>query len=244
MLTPQRWRVFPNRTAALLVLSGAIIPALIAATLDETTNRATVANPGTTTTTTTATLQGTTAKLQTLSTDPVHSCALFRVRHMGAGYFWGRFNGVTGTVTQDGETSLAMDISISIESVDSGNDQLDAHLKSPDFFNGVEFPSMTFKSAASLYKGNGVFEVTGALTIKTVSKQITVSVESFGGSDFGRGFKSGYETAFTIKRSEFGVDYGVEKGVLGDEVRVVVAIEAGAPAQDRAPAATPKGQAK
>ncbi len=164
-----------------------------------------------------------------LTIDPVHSCALFRVRHMGAGYFWGRFNSVTGTVTPDGEQSLILDVAVAIDSVDSGNDQLDAHLKSPDFFNGVEFPSMTFKSSASVSKGNGAFEVSGTLTIRNVSKEITVPVESFGGVDGPRGFKAGYEATFTIKRSEFGVSYGVEQGALGDDVRVIVGIEAGEP---------------
>ncbi len=186
-----------------------------------------------TATTTTAAL-ATVPAPRTLTIDPVHSCALFRVRHMGAGYFWGRFNEVTGTVTQEGEQALALDVSIAIGSVDSGNDQLDAHLKSPDFFNGVEFPAMTFQSSSSVAKANGLFDVTGTLTIRNVSQKITVPVESFGGVEGARGFKGGYEATFMIKRSDFGVSYGVEKGALGDDVRVIVGIEAGEPSQKKA----------
>ena len=82
--------------------------------------------------------------------DSVHSCAMFRVRHMGAGFFWGRFNDVTGTIAFNPEDakSLGMDITIDVNSVDSGNESLDKHLKSPDFFDSKEFPKITFKSTS------------------------------------------------------------------------------------------------
>lgn len=171
------------------------------------------------------------AAVQALTVDAVHSCALFRVRHLGAGFFWGRFNAVTGTIQETPGSALALDITIRVDSVDSGNDQLDAHLKSPDFFNSVEFPSMTFKSTGAKFLGDGRYEVAGDITIRGVTKQISVPVESFGGADFGKGYRAGFEATFTIKRSEFGVNYGVEGGAIGDDVKVVVSLEGTAPKQ-------------
>ena len=73
--------------------------------------------------------------------DNVHSTAMFRVQHMGAGNFWGRFNDVKGNVTftpSDAEKTFEFAIDVPLDSVDSGNEKLDAHLKSPDFFNAKE----------------------------------------------------------------------------------------------------------
>ena len=159
--------------------------------------------------------------------DGVHSKALFRVQHLGAGRFWGRFNDVSGTVMFDRGVEIRMDVAIRTESVDSGNKDLDKHLMSPDFFNAKE-PScatMTFKSTGCSMGDKGIYMVTGDLTIHGVTKQVTVPVEFTGAADMGRGARAGCETTFSIKRSEYGMNWGVEKGMLGDEVRITVALE-------------------
>jgi polyisoprenoid-binding protein YceI len=157
--------------------------------------------------------------------DDVHSTALFRVMHAGAGQFWGRFNDISGTFTlSDDPAKLAFMIDVAIDSVDSGNDKLDGHLKSPDFFNSKEFPKMSFKSTGAKKAGNGMFEVMGDLTMHGVTKPITAMVEITGQSSM-MGQRGGAEATFTVKRSEFGMTYGVEKGVIGDMVKVVVGLE-------------------
>jgi polyisoprenoid-binding protein YceI len=159
--------------------------------------------------------------------DGVHSKALFRVQHLGAGRFWGRFNDVSGKVMFDRGVEIRMDVAIRTESVDSGNKDLDKHLMSPDFFNAKE-PScatMSFKSTGCSMGDKGIYMVTGDLTIHGVTKQVTVPVEFTGAADMGRGARAGFETTFTIKRSEYGMNWGVEKGMLGDEVRITVALE-------------------
>ena len=167
--------------------------------------------------------------------DSVHSCALFRIRHMGAGFFWGRFNDVTGSVyfEEKSLSTLRMNISIDVESVDSGHPDLDRHLKSPDFFDSKEFPKMTFKSTSAksvpttkrsdspLMAG----EVTGELTMHGKSKEITAKVLYWGSADKGRGMRAGFEVMFRVKRSEFGITYGVDQGALGDWVDVTAAFE-------------------
>jgi len=157
--------------------------------------------------------------------DEVHSSAIFRVQHMGAGLFYGRFNKVEGTIVFDGKNTLELDVAVSIESVDSGNERLDGHLKSPDFFNAREFPKMTFKSRSAKSTADKKFEVTGDLTIRGVSKPLAVELEWTGTADMGRGKRCGFETVFTIKRSDFGVSYGVADGVVGDETKVIVGLE-------------------
>ena len=167
--------------------------------------------------------------------DTVHSCALFRVRHMGAGYFWGRFNDVTGTIEFDPSTpeQLSMDIAIDVGSVDSGHPGLDKHLKSPDFFDAKEFPSIVFKSESVALKPTTkradspvhAWDVTGKIVLAGVTKEVTAEIVFWGAADLGRGTRAGFETTFTIKRSEFGVDYGVDQGSLGDLVNVTAAFE-------------------
>jgi len=159
--------------------------------------------------------------------DGVHSKALFRVQHLGAGRFWGRFNDVSGTVLFDRGVEIRMDVAIRTESVDSGNKDLDKHLMSPDFFNAKEpaCATMTFKSSGCAMGDKGIYMVTGDLTIHGVTKQVTVPVEFTGAADMGQGARAGFETTFSIKRSEYGMNWGVEKGMLGDEVRITVALE-------------------
>lgn len=176
----------------------------------------------------TAAPTATQAKADTAGTykiDDVHSSAFFRVMHAGAGQFWGRFNDVAGSMTFDAAGApTAFDISIAIESVDTANEKLDGHLKSPDFFNAAEFPTMTFKSTGVKKLESGMFEVTGDLSMHGVTKSITAVVEVTGHSNM-MGKRAGAEAIFSVKRSDFGMNYGVDKGVLGDTTRVLVNLE-------------------
>jgi polyisoprenoid-binding protein YceI len=163
----------------------------------------------------------------TYKVDVVHSTALFRVHHLGAGQFWGRFNEITGTFTHGEGAKPTFEVEIATESVDTNNDSLDGHLKSPDFFNAKEFPTMRFKSTSAKKKGEGTYDVTGDLTIRGITKRITAEIEHTGERDAGArfGYRCGFEARFTVKRSDFEVSYGVDNGLLGDETRVIVALE-------------------
>ena len=158
--------------------------------------------------------------------DAVHSAAMFRVQHAQAGQFWGRFNDVDGVVTYtpDKEQHFAFDIDVDLASVDSGNDKLDQHLKSPDFFNAKEFGKMTFKSTEVERLGQNVWDVAGDLTMNGITKQV-VAVVRFTGTGEVMGRRAGFEAEFDIKRSDFEHNYGIEKGVLGDTTRVIVGLE-------------------
>jgi polyisoprenoid-binding protein YceI len=202
-------------TSAVLVLSAPIALAGMLAAQSQPVAKAPAAAPA--------------AGVQVFEIDDVHSMAMFRIHHMGAGQFWGRFNDVSGNFAfEEGKAEgLRFDVTIKTESVDSGNESLDKHLRSPDFFSAKDFPAMTFKSTAARKTGDRTYDVDGELTMLGVAKPVTAKVEFCGAADMGRGRKAGFEAQFTVKRSDFGMKYGVEKGAIGDEVRVVVGLEGG-----------------
>lgn len=159
--------------------------------------------------------------------DTVHSMALFRVQHLGAGQFWGRFNDVKGTIEyrpDGGSDALSFNITIDTGSVDSGHEGLDRHLRSPDFFNSKEFPAMTFKSVSATSAGGDMWKVEGDLTMLGVTRRIAAEIE-FTGAKTMRDRRCGFEAVFTIRRSDFGMNWGIENGSLGDSVRVIVGLE-------------------
>jgi len=153
---------------------------------------------------------------------------LFRVQHFGAGMFWGRFDGVTGTITTSGTPieNISFNVTIDTNSISSANKDLDGHLRSPDFFSVKEFPEMNFKSTSAKKLEGNMWEVAGTITIHGITRPHVVQMELTGQSESARGKKIGFETIFTIDRSEFGMTYGIEKNAIGKNVRIIVALEA------------------
>ena len=160
--------------------------------------------------------------------DDTHSMGLFRVQHFGAGMFWGRFDGVTGTITTSGTPieNISFNVTIDTNSISSANKDLDSHLRSPDFFSVKEFPEMNFKSTSTKKLEGNMWEVAGTITIHGITKPHVVQMELTGQSESARGKKIGFEAVFTIDRSEFGMTYGIEKNAIGKSVRIIVALEA------------------
>ena len=160
------------------------------------------------------------------------SSALFRIKHLDAAYFYGRFNEITGTFKVDDQDldKSYVRIEIPTESVDSNNEARDKHLKSQDFFSAKEFPTITFKSTKIEKVGDDSYKVTGELTFRGVTKTITFGAQHTGTGEVNPrfGLRSGYEATLEIKRSEFGVKYGLEGSVLADAVRLIVALEGAA----------------
>jgi polyisoprenoid-binding protein YceI len=157
--------------------------------------------------------------------DTVHSSVVFKIKHLGVSYFFGRFNDVSGsfTVDQADAANITFDIKIKAESIDTGNEKRDAHLKSPDFFNARQFPELTFKST-KVEKGSGnTYNVTGDLTMHGVTKPVTAKMDLVGTGSARGASLAGYESTFTVKRSDFGMDFMLEG--LGDEVTVMIGLE-------------------
>ena len=116
-------------------------------------------------------------------------------------------------------------IDVKTANVDTGNEGRNRHLRSADFFNADQFPVCTFKSTSVKPSGEA-FELTGDLTINGQTKPIKTKLEKTGEGKNPRGGNAiiGFETVFTVKRSDFGVTY-MPDGV-GDEVKLFVSLEA------------------
>jgi len=161
--------------------------------------------------------------------DAVHSTVIFRVKHMDVSWAYGRFNEMAGTIVLDSahpEKSSVV-LSIAVASIDTANEKRDQHLKSPDFFSAEEFPEITFESDKVKALKDGVLEVTGNVTMHGETKPLTVQVKTVGTvpGDGRRPALAGFETSFTLKRSDFGMSNMI--GPLGDEIFVTLAIESG-----------------
>ena len=162
----------------------------------------------------------------TYKVDPVHSAVLFRAKHVNTGYVWGRFKDVSGTfVLDDADPSKSsFNIEIPVASVDSNNEKRDAHLKSPDFFNAVQYPTIAFKST-SVKKGEGTtYEVTGDLTLHGVTKPLVLKVDLVGTGEFPPGaHRAGLDVHFSVKLSDYQIK-GLP-GAVGDEIHLIVDTE-------------------
>jgi polyisoprenoid-binding protein YceI len=161
--------------------------------------------------------------------DPVHSTVLFKIRHMGVSNFRGRFNEANGTVTIDAAKPTASTIHFSIPAakIDTNNADRDKHLRGTDFFNADEFATINFDSTKVEPKGKDELEVTGDLSLHGVKKSITVHVKQIGYADIPKaGVRVGFEASFQIRRSDFGMKSASDLGMLGDEVDLIVNVEA------------------
>ncbi len=162
--------------------------------------------------------------------DHVHSGVIFRAKHNGVTYNYGRFNEFSGNITLD-ETDISkskVDFEVKTASVDSANSKRDQHLRSADFFNVKQFPVITFNSTKVSKKAGqeNMLEVTGDFDLHGVKKSITVDVEITGKAKNPKvGEIIGLLTTFNIKRSEYGIDFGLQS--VSDDIQITVSIEAG-----------------
>jgi polyisoprenoid-binding protein YceI len=158
--------------------------------------------------------------------DGVHSSVVFKVKHANASWFKGTFDVVTGTVTLDPakpETG-SVTLTIPVDSIDTNDKKRDEHLRHTDFFGSKENPEITFKSS-KIAKNGAALAVTGELAMAGKKKEVTIPVEKVGEGDMMGKRVVGFSSTFTIKRSDFGMTYGVDKNMLGDEVTLMIDLE-------------------
>lgn len=162
----------------------------------------------------------------TWKVDPVHTTVGFRIKHLNASWFHGRFNEASGTLVYDPENPAASSISLEIAaaSVDTNHTDRDDHLRNADFFNAKVHPKISFKSSSVAAAGEGKLKVKGTLALHGVEKEIVVDAEFTGTGKAPWGELIGFETSFTIRRGEFGIT--AFPGALGEEVNLHIAIEA------------------
>jgi polyisoprenoid-binding protein YceI len=175
---------------------------------------------------------GTTAQLSagTWAIDPVHSSIEFSVRHLMVSKVRGRFDKFSGAivVAEDGTPSVIAEVAV--DSLDTGNEQRDAHIKSADFFEADKYPRATFTSTG-VRTNEDKFLVDGDFTLKGVTKPITLDLEFYGTNPgMGQGEVAGFAASVVLNRKDFGIDIDLplETGgaVVGDKVTITLEIEA------------------
>ena len=164
---------------------------------------------------------------QTYNIDPTHTYPRFSYDHMGLSKQILRFNKTTGTVVLDKEAKTAeVNVEIDMNTVDSGYDTFNGHLRGPDFFDTEMFPTATFKSTKVNFDGDKPASVEGNLTIKGITKPVTLEITSFTNKAHPMLKKDaiGANATTVIKRSDF--DAGKYVPAVGDEVTLDIALEA------------------
>jgi polyisoprenoid-binding protein YceI len=180
-------------------------------------------------TTTTTEIPGYVAGTWTI--DPVHSDVSFTVRHMVVSKVRGFFRTVEGTlVTGENPEESSVTATIPLDSIDTNNEQRDAHIKSADFFEVEKYPTMTYQSTGVRRDGDDWY-LDGDLTLKGVTKQVPLALEINGfGPDAYGGYRAGFSAKGEINRRDFNVDFSatMETGglVVGDKVTILLEIEA------------------
>ncbi len=170
---------------------------------------------------------------QTWNVDPAHTSADFSIQHMAISRVTGSFSQVTGQLIFDktGKQPESVNISIDVASINTGVDQRDEHLKSPDFFDVKTYPTMTYTSDKIISQGEGRYKVEGTLTLHGVSKPVTLAVEGLVNNEkdpWGNTRKGAHVTA-ELNRKDFGIVYNavLESGnlMIDETVDIVINLE-------------------
>jgi polyisoprenoid-binding protein YceI len=167
----------------------------------------------------------------TWTIDPVHTEVGFSVRHMMVSKVRGKFATFTGEiVTTENPLESSATAEIDLSSIDTGNEQRDDHLRSADFFDAANTPTMTYRSTGIRPDGAG-YVVDGDLTLRGVTRQVPLRLElnGFGPDPYG-GVRAGFTATGEINRHDFGVSWNaaIEAGgvVVADKVTLHLEVEA------------------
>ena len=170
--------------------------------------------------------------IPTWEIDASHSGVHFSVRHLVVAKVRGRFTTFTGTLAFDeaAPERSSVEVRIDVGSINTGVDQRDAHLRSPDFFDAEKFPVISFVSRRVTRAADG-FRVTGDLTIRGITREVVLPVEYAGHTkDPWGGERAGFTARLAIERKDFGLTWNqlLEAGgvAVGDKVEIELEIEA------------------
>jgi polyisoprenoid-binding protein YceI len=164
--------------------------------------------------------------------DPAHTRATFSAKHMMITNVHGQFNEVEGVVdfNEQDPTRSTVDVKIAAASINTREEKRDAHLKSPDFFDVEKYPYLTFKSTRAEKTGDNTGRLYGNLTIRDVTKPVTLDVEYNGQAKSPWGtVNAGFSAATKVNRKDWGLNWNValETGgfLVGDIVTINLEVE-------------------
>jgi polyisoprenoid-binding protein YceI len=166
----------------------------------------------------------------TWAIDPVHSSINFWVRHLMVSKVRGKFDNFSGAIVVADDGTPSVRAEIAVDSVNTGNDQRDAHLKSADFFDVEKYPVATFTSSAVEPNGDH-YVLRGELTLKGITNAVALDLDFYGvNAGMGHGEVAGFEASVVLNRKDFGIDIDLplETGgvVVGDKVTITLEVEA------------------
>ena len=162
---------------------------------------------------------------QTWSVDKAHSNVGFSINHLSVSDITGNFKTFDAkiTATQPDFSDAAFEFTADVNSINTNNEQRDAHLKTPDFFDAAQYGTISFKSTSVTKTGAKTFKVTGDLTFHGVTKSVTL-VAVLNGTTVNPQSKkplAGFKVTGTIKRTDFGIAAKFPAAMLGDDVALV-----------------------
>lgn len=167
------------------------------------------------------------AEPETYNIEPTHSMPRFEYSHLGYSIQLSRFDKTSGTITIDRiKRTGSVDVTIDAKSVNTGMALFNEHIQAEDLFNTAKYPTITYKSNKVKFDGDKVVSVDGDLTVKGVTKPVTLTVNSFMCMPHPMVKKEacGATATAKIKRSDFGVSKGVP--YVGDEITLTIPVEA------------------
>ena len=164
--------------------------------------------------------------------DPAHTEIQFKVKHLVISTVSGKFEKFDGSVYASSTdfSDAEVDFYADVNTINTGQPDRDAHLKSPDFFDAANYPKLTFKSKSVKKTGDNTYIMTGDLTIRGTTKSVQLTVE-YGGTtkDPWGNTKAGFEITGKINRKDFGLSWNAvtEAGglVVAEEVKLQLAVE-------------------
>lgn len=164
---------------------------------------------------------------ETYSAEPNHTFANFSYAHMGLSTQISKFSKTSGTVVYDKAAKTgSVDITIDMKSVDTGSNLFNGHIQGADFLDTEKFPTATFKSTKVVFDGDKPASIEGNLTIKGITKPVTLTVTHFVNKEHPMAKKDaiGANATTVIKRTEFNA--GKYAPAVGDDVTISISIEA------------------
>jgi len=161
------------------------------------------------------------------SFDKAHTQILFFVSHLGFSNSQGEFHDYDGyfMFDQNNPESSSVEINIKTNSIDMDDERWDEHMKGADFFDAENFPLMSFKSTNIELTGEKTGNITGDLTILGITKPVVLATifNKAGRHPFNQKYVAGFSASVTIKRSEWGMKYGLP--LIGDDVDLRIEVE-------------------
>lgn len=147
-----------------------------------------------------------------IDTSNAHASISFKIKRLGYSWLIGRFNQFSGQFEFDPKAPQKSSVTVDIDtqSLDSNHAERDKHLRGSDFLNTSQFPKAHFVGQKFVPKGNGQYELQGELTLKGVTKPLTIEVTEIGaGSDPWGGYRQGFSGETSFKLKDFGINYNL-----------------------------------